>query len=77
MSKIVNTKLKLYFKDADSAQRTISVDMPKASYTDDEINTAMDSIIKSNVLLTKKGALTTKSNAELEVIEKSPYTINK
>lgn len=76
MSKIVNTKLKLYFKDVDSAQRTISVDMPKASYTDDEINTAMDSIIKSNVLLTKKGALTTKSNAELEVIEKSPYTIN-
>ena len=75
MEKIINKKLKLYFKDAQNTQRTVSVDYPKESYQDSDINAAMDQILKSGVLETKKGALATKASAEMEVIEKSPYTI--
>ncbi len=75
MEKITNKKLKLYFKDAENTQRTVSVDYPKESYQDEDINKAMDDILKSGVLETKKGALATKANAEMETIEKSPYTI--
>lgn len=75
MEKITKKKLKLYFKDAENTQRTVSVDYPQASYKDEDINKAMDEILKSGVLETKKGALTTKANAEMETIEKAPYTI--
>lgn len=75
MEKIINKKLKLYFKDAQNTQRTVSIDYPKDSYQDSDINAAMDQILKSGVLETKKGALATKASAEMEVIEKSPYTI--
>lgn len=75
MEKIINKKLKLYFKDAQNTQRTVSIDYPKDSYQDSDINEAMDQILKSGVLETKKGALATKASAEMEVIEKSPYTI--
>lgn len=75
MEKIINKKLKLYFKDAQNTQRTVSIDYPKDSYQDSDINAAMDQILKSGVLETKKGALATKASAEMEVIEKAPYTI--
>ena len=75
MEKITNKKLKLYFKDAENTQRTISVDYPQASYQDEDVNKAMDDVLKSGVLETKKGPLTTKANAEMETIEKAPYTI--
>lgn len=75
MEKIINKKLKLYFKDDQNTQRTVSIDYPKDSYQDSDINAAMDQILKSGVLETKKGALATKASAEMEVIEKSPYTI--
>ena len=75
MEKTINKKLKLYFKDAENTQRTISIDYPKESYQDTDINSAMDKILKSGALETKKGALATKANAEMETIEKAPYTI--
>lgn len=75
MEKITNKKLKLYFKDAENTQRTVSVDYPKESYLDEDINKAMDAILKSGVLETKRGGLATKANAEMETIEKSPYNI--
>lgn len=77
MEKITKKKLKLYFKDAENTQRTVSIDYPKDSYQDSDINEAMDQILKSGVLETKKGALATKANAEMETIEKAPYTITK
>lgn len=77
MEKTTNRKLKLYFKDAENAQRTVSIDYPSQNYTESEINDAMDKIIASGVLETKNGKLTTKANAEMETIEKSPYNITK
>lgn len=77
MEKTTNRKLKLYFKDAENAQRTVSIDYPSKNYTESEINDAMDKIIASGVLETKNGKLTTKANAEMETVEKSPYNITK
>ena len=76
MEKITKRKLKLYFKDADNTQRTVAVDYPKDNYEDNDIKLAMDKIIGSGVLETKKGKVTTKANAEMETIEKAPYDIN-
>ena len=72
MEKTIKRKLKLYFKDVSNSQRTISIDYPKA-----DVSTAMDNILKSGVLETKKGKLTTKANAEMETVEKSPYDLIK
>lgn len=77
MEKTTNRKLKLYFKDSENAQRTVSIDYPSQNYTESDINDAMDKIIASGVLETKNGKLTTKANAEMETIEKSPYNITK
>ena len=77
MEKTTNRKLKLYFKDAENAQRTVSIDYPSQNYTESDINDAMDKIIASGVLATKNGKLTTKANAEMETVEKSPYNITK
>lgn len=75
MEKTIKRKLKLYFKDASNSQRTIAIDYPKESYNDADISTAMDNILKSGVLEAKKGKLTTKANAEMETVEKSPYDL--
>lgn len=75
MEKTTKRKLKLYFKDADNTQRTVSIDYPKDNYDDAKISGAMDEIIGSGVLETKKGKVTTKANAEMETIEKSPFNV--
>lgn len=75
MEKTIKRKLKLYFKDADNTQRTVSVDYPKENYQDADVKGAMDKIIESGVLETKKGKVTTKANAEMETIEKSPFDV--
>ncbi|WP_311492038.1 DUF2922 domain-containing protein [uncultured Anaerococcus sp.] len=75
MTKTIKKKLKLYFKDANNGQRTVAIDYPKDSYDDNDVSTAMNTILKSGVLETKKGKLTTKANAEMETIEKSPYQL--
>ena len=75
MEKTIKRKLKLYFKDADNTQRTVSIDYPKDNYQDADIKAAMDKIVKSGVLETKKGKVTTKANAEMETIEKSPFDV--
>lgn len=77
MEKTSKRRLKLYFKDAEKAQRTVSIDYPRASYDDAEVKKAMDNIIASGVLEGKKGKLTDKAKAEMETIEKSPYDLNK
>ena len=77
MKKTIKRKLKLYFKDADNTQRTVSIDYPKDNYQDADIKAAMDKIVKSGVLETKKGKVTTKANAEMETIEKSPFDVTK
>lgn len=71
----VSTKLKLYFKDGEKAQRTVSVDYPKASYEESDIKTAMDNIITSNTLRTKKAPIKTKTKAELESISRLTYNV--
>lgn len=60
------TKLKLYFKDSANAAKSISVDYPKDNYTSEDIKTAMDNIIASQVLTTKNGTISTKEKAQLE-----------
>ena len=77
MKKTTSKKLKLHFKDAGNTQRTVSIDHPKESYQDTDISSAMEKIIVSGVLETKNGKLTTKANAEIETIEKTPYDLNK
>lgn len=77
MEKVSKRRLKLYFKDADNSQRTISIDNPAETYTDEAIKGAMDTIIATGVLETKKGKVTTKANAEMETIEKVPYNLKK
>lgn len=77
MKKTIKRKLKLYFKDADNTQRTVSIDYPKDNYQDADVKAAMDKIVKSGVLETKKGKVTTKANAEMETIEKSPFDVTK
>ncbi|WP_311487374.1 DUF2922 domain-containing protein [uncultured Anaerococcus sp.] len=76
MEKTIKRKLKLYFKDADNTQRTVSIDHPKDNYQDADVKTAMDKILASGVLETKKGKVTTKANAEIETVEKSPFAVN-
>lgn len=75
MEKIIDNKLKLYFKDASGSQRTISIDKPKAAYAEIDIKDAMDKIIESNVLMTSKGQIATREKAHMEKIEKSPYKV--
>jgi len=58
-----NRKLKLYFKDASQNQKSISVDYPKTDYTPDELRSAMDRMLASNVLTTKFGTVTLKDKA--------------
>lgn len=70
-------RLKLYFKDADNSQRTVSIDRPRASYTDEEINQAMDQMVAANVIKAGKGLVEAKTKAEMETIEKSAYEITK
>ena len=48
-------KLKLYFKDANNTQRTVTIDQAKDTYKDADVSAAMDKIIESQVLETKKG----------------------
>lgn len=76
MEKTIKRKLKLYFKDADNTQRTVSIDYPKDNYQDADVKAAMDKILASGVLETKKGKVTTKANAEMETVEKSPFAVN-
>lgn len=77
MEKTIKRRLKLYFKDADNTQRTVSVDYPKEEYDDAKVSGAMDKILSSTVLETKKGKVTTKTKAEMEIIQKSPFDVNK
>lgn len=75
MEKTINQKLKLYFKDDANSQRTVSIDYPKKNYEDKDVSSAMDKILASGVLETKKGKITSKAKAEMEKIEKSPYDL--
>lgn len=68
-------KLKLYFKDANNTQRTVTIDQTKDTYKDADVSAAMDKIIESQVLETKKGLLTSKAKAEIETIEKAALEI--
>lgn len=68
-------KLKLYFKDANNTQRTVTIDQTKDTYKDADVSAAMDKIIASQVLETKKGLLTSKAKAEIETIEKAALEI--
>ena len=70
-----NRKLKLYFKDASQNQKSISVDYPKTDYTPDELRSAMDRMLASNVITTKFGTVTLKDKAELETITKRELEI--
>lgn len=68
-------KLKLYFKDANNTQRTVTIDQAKDTYKDADVSTAMDKIIESQVLETKKGLINSKARAEVETIEKAALDV--
>lgn len=68
-------KLKLYFKDANNTQRTVTIDQAKDSYKDADVSAAMDKIIESQVLETKKGLINSKARAEVETIEKAALDV--
>ena len=75
MEKTIDKKLKLYFKDANGSQRTITIDKPKPSYTDTDIKTAMDKMIGANVLMTSKGPIATREKAHVEKKKKNPFQV--
>ena len=58
-------KLKLYFKDAKNTQRTVTIDQAKDTYKDADVSAAMDKIIESQVLETKKGLINSKHKEKL------------
>lgn len=68
-------KLKLYFKDAQNTQRTVTIDQAKDTYKDADVSAAMDKIIESQVLETKKGLINSKARAEVETIEKAALDV--
>lgn len=68
-------KLKLYFKDAQNTQRTVTIDQAKDTYKDADVSAAMDKIIESQVLETKKGLINSKERAEVETIEKAALDV--
>ncbi|EEI85893.1 DUF2922 domain-containing protein [Anaerococcus lactolyticus] len=68
-------KLKLYFKDANNTQRTVTIDQAKDTYKDADVSAAMDKIIESQVLETKKGLINSKARAEVETIEKAALDV--
>lgn len=70
-------KLKLYFKDANNTQRTVTIDQAKDTYKDADVSAAMDKIIESQVLETKKGLINSKARAEVETIEKAALDVIK
>lgn len=68
-------KLKLYFKDGLASSKSLSIDYPKAEYTSEEVKSAMDLIIQSNVLVTKNGPITDKTRAEIETVDKEDISL--
>ena len=68
-------KLKLYFKDANNTQRTVTIDQAKDTYKNADVSAAMDKIIESQVLETKKGLINSKARAEVETIEKAALDV--
>lgn len=68
-------KLKLYFKDANNTQRTVTIDQAKDTYKDADVSAAMDKIVESQVLETKKGLINSKARAEVETIEKAALDV--
>jgi len=72
---MASRKLKLYFKDQANNSKSVTVDYPKGSYTSEDIKLAMDSMIKSGVLLTQNGPLANKAKAEIETIDREELTI--
>lgn len=68
-------KLKLYFKDNFSNAKSITIDYPKVEYTREEVTTAMDQIINSNVIVTKNGPIVQKTKAEIETLNKEEINI--
>ena len=67
--------MKLYFKDANNTQRTVTIDQAKDTYKDADVSAAMDKIIESQVLETKKGLINSKARAEVETIEKAALDV--
>ncbi|WP_297281516.1 DUF2922 domain-containing protein [uncultured Anaerococcus sp.] len=67
---MANRKLQLYFKDETNNSKTLSVDYPKQSYSPTEVGEAMDTMIASNVLITKNGPIASKAKAEIATVEK-------
>lgn len=68
-------KIKLAFADGESKARMLTVDYPKDQITGTEIQTAMDDIISSQVLLGKESLLGKKVKAYREKVERSEYNI--
>lgn len=61
--------LELTFKDVAGKNVILSVPNPKNDVTKDECDTAMASIISSNIFHSKNGDLTTAVSAKIRVLE--------
>lgn len=67
--------LEMQFQDAAGKTSRISVNDAKATLTDAEVKTAMDSILTANVFTTKNGALTAIGGAKLINKTVSEFTV--
>ena len=72
---MANTKLKLYFKDQENKSKTVAVDYPKESYNPTEVQSAMDAMLASDVLVTKNGPVSSKEKAELETVTREEIAL--
>lgn len=68
-------KLKLKFTDTGDNSKMISIDYPKAQVNGDEVASAMDEMIESEVILAKDGPIKDKDRAYEETVERRDYII--
>lgn len=68
-------KLKLSFKDDKNNSKMLTIDYPKETYNPEEIKTAMDKIVESNVIQTKEALITNKAKAYEETVDKKEYSL--
>ena len=67
--------LKLKFRDDYNKMKTLSLNYPKAELTTQEVKTAMDGIINSEVIETKEGKISKADKAYIENISREDFPI--
>jgi len=71
----VAARLQLTFRTAGGRRRTISIEDPKSSLTDVEVQAAMDTIIAKNIFETNDGDLVGVVSAQIVTTEVQEFDV--